>query len=186
MVQWRNHGKHHARVSAREEITLPYVAVPALEEAFAFIIMACELYACIFGFGLWLLAGWHCFYLLTPLFWMRRDMVWWISTWWYGYGSGSDDLWGWKERGFVCMVIERCAGERRWWWVSELNISFNWTNKQTDDERTDELIGIGIRKVGMGISKQIWIWLRSLHCSCTSNSEFMLKRDCDGSSFVLS
>jgi hypothetical protein len=28
--------------------------VPALEEAFAFIIMACELYACIFGFGLWL------------------------------------------------------------------------------------------------------------------------------------
>jgi hypothetical protein len=36
--------------------------VPALEEAFAFIIMACELYACIFGFGL----GWVALFLLTP------------------------------------------------------------------------------------------------------------------------
>jgi hypothetical protein len=59
-------------------------------------------------------------------------------------------------------------------------------NKQTDDERTNELIGIGIWKAGMGISKQICIWLRSLHCSYTSNSEFMSNRDCDGSSFVLS
>jgi hypothetical protein len=28
-------------------------------------------------------------------------------------------------------------------------------NKQTDDERTNDLIGLGIRKAGMGISKQI-------------------------------
>ena len=95
MVQWRNHGKHHARVSAREEITLSYVAVPALEEAFAFIIMACELYACIFGFGLWLawLAGIVFTYLL--LFFGCEGI-------WYGESllggmamrSGSEDLWG--------------------------------------------------------------------------------------------
>jgi hypothetical protein len=61
IVQWKkmNHGKHHARVSAcfaSERgvygglgFTLLYVT--CLQEAFAFVIMACELYACIFGFG---------------------------------------------------------------------------------------------------------------------------------------
>jgi hypothetical protein len=78
MVQWRNHGKHHARVSAREEITLPYVAVPALEEAFAFIIMACELYACIFGFGLWL--AWLGGIIFTYLLFFGCEGIWYVES----------------------------------------------------------------------------------------------------------
>jgi hypothetical protein len=55
----------------REEITLPYVVV-CFGGSFRFHYHGLRV-VCV---HLWFWAGWVALFLLTPLFWMRRDMVW--------------------------------------------------------------------------------------------------------------
>jgi len=112
--------------------TSPYVAVSAWRKLSLSLswLASCMRASLALSFGC---LSWAALFLLTPLFWMRKDMVWWISTWWYGYGS--EDLWGWKRgEEEICMYgyWDEIVAVVGW-----LNMSLNWTNNQTMSERMD-------------------------------------------------
>lgn len=80
-------------MSAREEITLPYVVVPAWRK----LSLSLSWLASCMHLWLWALvglAGWHCF--TYSSFFLDAEMVWYDESLLGGMAmrSGSDDLWG--------------------------------------------------------------------------------------------
>jgi hypothetical protein len=79
MVQWKNHGKHYARLSATERrgslhFTLPYVVVLAWKLSLSLSWLAsCMRASLALGFGL---SGWVALFLLTPLFFFGCEGIW--------------------------------------------------------------------------------------------------------------